>query len=77
MKAYEGSNRLSSFEKCLKRLRLDWARRMFEKDPLGIGVLIGYLALKINEVGNLRWIANGIQMGLKPGSIHTELELLP
>jgi V/A-type H+-transporting ATPase subunit C len=76
LKAYEGSNRLSSFEKCLKRLRLDWARRMFEKDPLGIGVLIGYLALKINEVGNLRWIANGIQMGLKPSAIHMELELL-
>lgn len=77
LKAYEQSYQLSSFEKSLKRLRLDWARRLIEKDPLGIGVLIGYLALKINEIGNLRWIANGIQFGLKTSAIRVELELIP
>jgi vacuolar-type H+-ATPase subunit C/Vma6 len=76
LRAFEQSNQLSSFEKHLKRLHLDWNRRLIEKEPLGIGVLLGYLALKINEIGNLRWIANGVQLGLKPDAIRLELELI-
>jgi len=76
LQAYAQSNRVSSFEKQLKKFRLDWARRLIAKDPLGIGVLIGYLALKINEVSNIRWIANSINLGLKPNAIRTELELV-
>jgi V/A-type H+/Na+-transporting ATPase subunit C len=76
LQAYVQSNQVSSLEKHLKRFRLDWTRRLIAKDPLGIGVLIGYLALKINEVGNIRWIANGINLGLKPNAIRLELELV-
>ncbi len=76
LQAYTQSNRVSSFEKHLMKFRLDWAKRLIARDPLGIGVLIGYLALKINEVGNIRWIANGINLGLKPNAIRSELELV-
>jgi V/A-type H+-transporting ATPase subunit C len=72
---YAQTNRVSTFEKHLLKFRLDWARRLVARDPLGIGVLIGYLALKINEVSNIRWIANGINLGLKPNAIRLELEL--
>ncbi len=71
---YAQTNRVSSFEKHLLKFRLDWARRLVARDPLGIGVLIGYLALKINEVSNIRWIANGINLGIKPNDIRSELE---
>jgi V/A-type H+-transporting ATPase subunit C len=77
LEAYAQSDRVSSFEKQLRKFRLDWTIRLIAKDPLGIGVLIGYLALKINEIGNIRWIANGINLGLKPNAIRLELELVP
>lgn len=76
LQAYAQSNRVSSFEKHLRKFRLDWARRLIARDPLGIGVMIGFLALKINEVSNIRWIANGINLGLKPNAIRLELELV-
>jgi V/A-type H+-transporting ATPase subunit C len=72
-----GSNgRLSEFEKYLKRYRLAWASNLIIKDPLGIGVVIGYIALKTNEVSNIRWIAQGINLGLKPDAIRSEVELV-
>jgi vacuolar-type H+-ATPase subunit C/Vma6 len=46
------------------------------KDPLGIGVLMGYLALKENEVSNIRWIAYGISMEMSPAAIQAELEYI-
>jgi len=49
---------------------------MIEKDPLGIGVTIGYIALKVNEIGNLRWIAHGIELGLAPDAIKADMEML-
>ena len=76
LQAYDQSHRVSSFEKQLRKFRLDWARRLIARDPLGIGVLIGFLALKINEVSNIRWIANGINLGLMPNAIRLELELV-
>jgi V/A-type H+/Na+-transporting ATPase subunit C len=74
LETYAQSNRLSSFEKQLRKFRLNWAIKLIARDPLGIGVLIGYLALKINEIGNIRWIAHGINLGLKPNAIRMELE---
>jgi vacuolar-type H+-ATPase subunit C/Vma6 len=46
---------------------------MIPKDPLGIGVVLGYLALKLNEIRNLRWIAHGINSGLPVKIIRSEL----
>jgi len=74
---YARSALLSDIEKHLKRFRLHWMASQIIKDPLGIGVLLGYFALKINEINNIRWIAHGINLGLKPDAIRTELEYPP
>lgn len=74
---YAQSARLSGFEKQLKRFRLKWMSMQIAKDPLGIGVLLGYLALKTNEISNIRWIVEGINFGLKADAIRAELESPP
>jgi vacuolar-type H+-ATPase subunit C/Vma6 len=43
---------------------------------LGIGVVLGYIAIKTNEVSNIRWIAHGIDLGLKAETIRNELEMV-
>jgi len=68
---------LSEFEKQLQRFRLSWMASQISKDPLGIGVFLGYLALKINEINNIRWIAHGINLGVQAKDIQTELEYPP
>jgi vacuolar-type H+-ATPase subunit C/Vma6 len=47
---------------------------LIAKDPLSIGVLLGYLALKTNEIGNIRWVARGINMGLRAEALKAEME---
>jgi vacuolar-type H+-ATPase subunit C/Vma6 len=74
LKAYAQSVLLSEFERQLKRFRLVWMSRQISNDPLGIGVLLGYVALKVNEVGNIRWVAQGTSLGLNAEAIRTELE---
>lgn len=74
---YARSALLSDIEKQLKRYRLHWMASQIIKDPLGIGVLLGYFALKINEINNIRWIAHGINLGLNTDAIRTELEYPP
>lgn len=73
---YEQSQRLSDIEKQLKRYRLKWLVAQMIEDPLGIGVVLGYIAIKTNEVGNIRWIAHGIELGLKAETIRDELEMV-
>jgi len=55
---------------------LQWMMNQLTKDPLGIGVVLGYIALKTNEVSNIRWIARGIDLGLKAKVIRDELEMI-
>ena len=74
LEVYAHSNRLSDIEKRLKHERLAWMTGQIKRDPLGIGVVLGYVALKVNEVGNIRWIAQGINLGLKSDAIRAELE---
>jgi V/A-type H+-transporting ATPase subunit C len=74
LQAYAHSPFLSEFEKQFKRFRLVWMSRQIARDPLGIGVLLGYSALKINEVCNIRWIAQGFSLGLSTNTIRAELE---
>lgn len=74
--AYARTNRLSDIERQLRRYRLAWMAEQITKDPLGIGVVLGYVALKVNEIGNLRWIAQGINLGLKADAIRAELEMV-
>ena len=71
--AYAASTHLSVFERALARRRLRHAAGCLARDPLGIGVLLAYVALKTNEVGNLRAIAQGLLLGEKPARIRAEL----
>lgn len=74
--AYARSNRLSDIERQLRHFRLEWMARQIARDPLGIGVVLGYVAMKVNEIGNLRWITHGINLGLKPAVILADLEVV-
>ncbi|TET83159.1 MAG: hypothetical protein E3J37_05955 [Anaerolineales bacterium] len=74
LEAYMQSGRLSDFERQLDRFRLRWMAPLIGKDPLGIGVVLGYRALKINEVVNIRRIAHGLQLRLQPEAIKMDLE---
>ncbi len=74
--AYSISGRLSVFERALAWQQLRHAVGFFARDPLGIGVLLGYVALKTNEVSNLRAIAQGLALGEKPDRIRAELALV-
>lgn len=76
LETYARSNRLSDIERQLKRHQLEWMTGQIKKDPLGIGVVLGYVALKVNEVGNIRWVAHGVNLGLKPDAIRAELEMV-
>jgi vacuolar-type H+-ATPase subunit C/Vma6 len=71
--AYAATGRLSVFENQFNRFRLDWSSSLISKDPLGIGVLLGYQALKTTEVSNIRWIAHGISLGMPANTIRSEL----
>lgn len=73
--AYAASSRLSVFERALAQQQLHHAGSLVASDPLGIGVLLGYAALKTNEVANLRTIAQGLLLGEKPDRIRSELML--
>ncbi len=74
--AFGRSGRLSDIERHLRRHRLRWRAGLVARDPLGIGVVLGYLALKVNEVENLRRVVYGVSAGLPPGTILEELELV-
>lgn len=76
LQVYRSSGRLSDLEKGLRRYRLQWMEHQISNDPLGIGVFLGYLALKINEINNLRWIAQGVQAGLRPEAIRADMEFV-
>lgn len=70
---YQETGRLSSFERHLQRYRLQTLASLIAREPLAIGVVLGYLALKTNEVNNLRWIAGAIYLGFKPDAIRAGL----
>lgn len=74
--AYMISGRLSDFERYLRSSHLRWMARQIATDPLGIGVPLGYSALKVNEVANLRWVAQGINLGLDADAITADLEFV-
>ena len=77
MEAYAQSGQLGDLEKRLRCFRLRRLAGFIAKDPLGIGVVLGYLALKTGEVANIRWIANGLYLGLELSVIQQEIEFAP
>jgi len=72
--AYKSSGKLSDIEKHLMCNRVDWARKLVYKSPLNIGLVIGYISLKTQELRNLRWIAQGVNMNMKSADIKAQLE---
>lgn len=73
--AYQETGQLSEIERHLNRFRFQWRTGLATKDPLGIGVVIGYMALKTNEVSNIRRIAHGIRLAMSPSAIRNSLEV--
>lgn len=73
---FDHSGQLSDIERALRRYQLHWLSSQIVQDPLGIGVVLGYLAEKVNEIANLRRMARGIQMHIAPGQIQAEMEFL-
>lgn len=69
LRRVQQTGRLSDIEEQLLRFRLEWRSKLALKDPLGIGVLLSYLALKINEVQNIRRVIAGIDAGLDPEDV--------
>jgi V/A-type H+-transporting ATPase subunit C len=62
---YEQKNRANIFEQYLDLFQAKRKIRLIKSDPLGIGVPIGFLALKNIEIRNLRWIALGIDFAFE------------
>lgn len=73
---YHRTRRLSQFERALQQLELDRAVQNYLRDPLGIGIFLGYIALKTNEIGNLRTISQGVFLQQSAEEIRKQL-LLP
>ncbi len=71
---YVSDGAWGAFEATLTGYRLRRLAAQIRTDRLGISVPLGVLALKVNEVRNLRWIANGIYMGLPEERIASRLE---
>jgi V/A-type H+-transporting ATPase subunit C len=61
---YRRTGRLSEIESALMEYRLSWRASLIMEDPLGIGVSLAYIGLKVNEIQNLRRITIGIELGL-------------
>lgn len=75
-RAYDRSGLLSEYERALRGYQLRWLSAQIVKDPLGIGVVLGFLAEKVNEISNLRRAARGVQMKQPPGNMLMEMELI-
>ncbi len=58
--AYFQHGNLSIVEKKFEEKLLHKALQLYLRDPLGLGVLIGFLWMKVAEVTNLKMIANGL-----------------
>jgi len=73
---FERSGLLSDMERALQRYQLRWRVSQLVKDPLGIGVVIGYLALKTNEINNVHRVATGIEKKMTLDAIQTDMEFI-
>lgn len=74
LECYQDTKRLSEFENQMHVYMLNWQARLPKQYPLGIGVPLGYVAKKKNEVRNIRWIAKGIDSGFAPSFVQENLQ---
>ncbi|MEE4194477.1 MAG: V-type ATPase subunit [Anaerolineae bacterium] len=73
---YERFANISDLEKQMRLLRLEIYLKWYQNDPLGIGIPLGYMALKQNEQRNLSWIGRCIHFRLPAQTIQDNLEIL-
>ncbi len=71
---YHETHLLSEFENQIRMYALEWSANLPKLYPLGIGVALGFIALKKSEIKNIRWIAHGIQAGFPPSEIKEKME---
>jgi V/A-type H+-transporting ATPase subunit C len=64
---------LTDVEASVRHALLAYARRLYASDPLGIGVMIGYLKEKEREVALTRFIARGKFYGVPTETLRKEL----
>lgn len=64
---------LTEFERALDLLLARQAAQLYLGDPLGLDVVVGYLALKYNEVVNLRLIARSKVFGIPRDVVRKEM----
>jgi vacuolar-type H+-ATPase subunit C/Vma6 len=67
---------LSDIEKSLRLYKLDWYKQIYKQDPLGIGVPLGFINFKQNELRNLLWIYKGLLNKFRFSTIINNLELV-
>lgn len=70
---YLEENSIAVFERALEDYVMRMALAAGRGDALGVGVLIGYLWAKQNEVTNLRIIVKGKAVGMPPDRMRKEL----
>jgi V/A-type H+/Na+-transporting ATPase subunit C len=71
---YRENGLLSEFENKIRIYSLKWLAMLPKMNPFGIGVPMGYTALKNSEIRNIRWIAKGIYSGFEPEYIKENIE---
>ena len=74
LSCYRENGLLSEFENKLRIYALKWLALLPKLNPFGIGVPMGYVALKKSEIRNIRWIAKGIYSGFEPEYIKENIE---
>jgi V/A-type H+-transporting ATPase subunit C len=70
---YMEENSLAVFERALEDYVMRRALAAGRGDPLGVGIIIGYLWAKQNEVTNLRIIVKGRSVGMPADRMRREL----
>lgn len=73
---YIEENSISVFERALEDYVMRHALAAGRGDPLGVGILIGYLWAKQNEITNLRIIVKGKAVGMPADRMRKELILV-
>ena len=71
-----GEGGLAVMERELERWQLRSSAAMFLRDPLGIGIVIGYLDYKETEIANLRLIAQAVALDMQRDEVRRDLIIL-
>ena len=74
LSCFEENGLLSEFENKVRIYALKWLALLPKLNPFGVGVPMGYVAMKKSEIRNIRWIAQGIYSGFEPEYIKENLE---